>query len=285
MPGMNCSISLAVLRMAECEASASFRRPLRDRARRPAGSRPAPPAPRRAATGSAMQEIEPFWTPWLPAPRMTRGSAPPGTASTALRVAHQRLGAGAGREAHLDAARGVRRCQKRLRPGRVVAIDKRALGAIDRKRLGIGDRPLIASGGPSFLDRALGQHAGAARLRADQHRQRVQRRKARDADRRLELGKAARRRLGRVGRQQRRARLRLVTCAWLAGVRRTASSSGRTSARPDRGARRLARASPASARERAGRRSLRGTSMSTSILAIVSSGRAIASAATSRSRP
>ena len=81
-----------------------------------------------------------------------------------LRVAHQRLGAGARREAHLDAARRVRRAEERLRPRRVVAVDEDGLGAVDRQRLRVGDEPAdreleVAA----LLDRALGHHARAAR--------------------------------------------------------------------------------------------------------------------------
>ena len=127
-----------------------------------------------------------------------------------LRVAHQRLGAGAGGEPHLDAARGVGGAEERLRPGRVVAVDEDLLGAVDRQRLGVGDeavdRELEVA---PLLDRALGHHAGPARLRADEERDRVQRRVAGDADGRLDLGEAARRRLGRVGREQRRALLQV----------------------------------------------------------------------------
>ena len=50
---------------------------------------------------------------------------------------------------------------------------------------------------------------GSARLRADEDRQRVQRRVARDADGRLELGEAARGRLGGVGGEQRRVLLQV----------------------------------------------------------------------------
>ena len=120
-----------------------------------------------------------------------------------LRVAHQRLGAGAGREPHLDAARGVGGAEERLRPRRVVAVDEDLLGAVDGQRLGVGDEPAdrelqIAP----LLDRALGHHARATGLRADEQRDRVQRRIAGDADGRLELGEAAGRRLGRVGGEQ-----------------------------------------------------------------------------------
>ena len=121
-------------------------------------------------------------------------------------VAHQRLRAGTRGEPHLHAARGIRRTEERLRPWRVVTVDEHRFGAVDRQRLGIGDeaadRELEV---PPFLDRALRHHAGTPGLRPDEQRDRVQRRVARDADRRLELGEAARRCLRRVGRQERRA--------------------------------------------------------------------------------
>ena len=127
-----------------------------------------------------------------------------------LRGPHQRLRAGAGREAHLHAARRVRRAEERLRPGRVVAVDEHRLGAVDGERLGVGDeaadRELEVA---SLLNRALRHHAGATGLRADENRERVQRRVARDADRRLDLGEPAAGGLGRVGGEQRRALLQI----------------------------------------------------------------------------
>ena len=60
-----------------------------------------------------------------------------------------------------------------------------------------------------LLDRALRQHAGPPGLRADEDRDRVQRRVARDADGRLDLGEAARGRLGGVGREQGRVLLQV----------------------------------------------------------------------------
>ena len=122
-----------------------------------------------------------------------------------LGVAHQRLRAGPGSEAYLDAAAGVGGGQKGLRPRRVVAVDKGALAAVDRERLRVGGQPLDAQAQPErLLDRALGEHAAAARLRADENGQRVEGRGARHAHRRLDLGEAAQRRLGRVRGQQRR---------------------------------------------------------------------------------
>ena len=122
----------------------------------------------------------------------------------ALGRPHQRLGAAARGEAHLDAARGVRRAQERLRPRRVVAVDEDGLGAVDGERLGVGDEPAdreleVAA----LLDRALRHHARPPGLRADEQRDRVQRRVARDADGRLDLGEPARGGLGGVGREQR----------------------------------------------------------------------------------
>ena len=120
-----------------------------------------------------------------------------------LRVTHQRLRAAAGREPHLHAPRGVGGGEECLRPRRVVAVDEHRLRAVHRQRLGVRHEPLhgqleIAA----FLDRALRHHAGAAGLRADEQRDRVERRVAGDSDRRLELGEAARRRLGGVGGEQ-----------------------------------------------------------------------------------
>ena len=100
--------------------------------------------------------------------------------------------------------------EERLRPRRVVAVDEHRLGAVHRQRLGVRDEALDREPQVQpLLDRALRQHAGPAGLRADEDRDRVQRRVARDADRRLELGEAARRRLGRVGGEQRRVLLQV----------------------------------------------------------------------------
>ena len=127
-----------------------------------------------------------------------------------LRVAHERLRPGAGREAHLHAARRVRRPQERLRPRRVVAVDEHRLGAVHRERLRVGheaaDRELEVA---ALLDRALRHRSGASGLRSDEERDRVQRRVARHADRRLHLGEAAPRRLGRVGGEESRALLEI----------------------------------------------------------------------------
>ena len=98
--------------------------------------------------------------------------------------------------------------EERLRPRRVVAVDEDRLRAVHRQRLGVrdeaADRELEVA---SLLDGALRHHAGPARLRADEQRDRVQRRVAGDADRRLHLGEPAARGLGRVGGEQRRALL------------------------------------------------------------------------------
>ena len=164
-----------------------------------------------------------------------------------LRVAHQRLGAGARGEPHLDAARGVGGAEERLRPRRVVAVDEDLLGAVDRERLGVGDEPVdreleVAP----LLDRALGHHAGPPGLRADEQRDRVQRRVARDADGGLDLGEAARR---RPRRRRRRAAPGSPSGSSRApgsparGGR--AASSARTSARRGRAGRRRGRASQA----------------------------------------
>jgi len=69
-PGMNCSISLADLRICECDASASLpaatSSPSIDASRFSASTARTPPG---SDSGSAMHEIDPFCTPWLPAPR------------------------------------------------------------------------------------------------------------------------------------------------------------------------------------------------------------------------
>ena len=126
----------------------------------------------------------------------------------ALRVAHQRLRAGARGEAHLHAARRVGGAEERLRPWRVVAVDEDRLGAVDGEGLRVrdeaADRELEV---PPLLDGALRHDAGTTRLRADEERDRVQRRVASHADGRLHLREAAPRRLGRVGREQRGALL------------------------------------------------------------------------------
>ena len=100
--------------------------------------------------------------------------------------------------------------RKRLRPGRVVAVDEHRLGAVDRERLRVrGDALDRELQRPPLFDRALRQHARPPGLGADEDRHRVQRRVARDADRRLDLGETARRRLGGVGREQRRVLLQV----------------------------------------------------------------------------
>ena len=127
-----------------------------------------------------------------------------------LGVSHQRLGPGPRREAHLHASRRVGRAEERLRPGGVVAVDEDGLGPVHREGLGVGDEP--ADGElevPPLLDRALRQHPGPAGLRADEERDRVQRRVAGDADGRLDLGEPASRRLRRVGGEQGRALLQV----------------------------------------------------------------------------
>jgi len=61
-----------------------------------------------------------------------------------------------------NAARGVSRCEKSLRPGRIVAVDKTLLRAIDRHGFGIGCKPGHADFQLfGFLDRALEQNAAA----------------------------------------------------------------------------------------------------------------------------
>ena len=128
----------------------------------------------------------------------------------ALRVAHERLRAAAGGEAHLDAARGVGGGEQRLRPGRVVAVHEDRLGAVDGERLRVRHEPLDGElEVPPLLHGALGHDAGSAGLRADEDRERVQRRVARHTDRRLDLGEAAQGRLGGVGGEQGRVLLQV----------------------------------------------------------------------------
>ncbi len=71
MPGMNWSISLAVLRISEWEASASLpeatSKPSIMAIRFSAKTARTPPG---SDSGSAMQLMDPFCVPWLPAPRV-----------------------------------------------------------------------------------------------------------------------------------------------------------------------------------------------------------------------
>ena len=128
----------------------------------------------------------------------------------AFGLAHQRLRAPTGGEPNLHAARGVGRGEQGLRPRRVVSVDEHRFGPVHRQCLRVGDETLDReSQVQALLDRALGHHAGAPGLRADQQGDRVQRRIPRDADGRLELGEAPRGCLGRVGGQQRRVFLQV----------------------------------------------------------------------------
>ena len=127
-----------------------------------------------------------------------------------LGLAHQRFRAAARGEAHLDAARGVRGREERLRPRCVVAVDEHGLGAVYRERLGVGHEP--QDGEPqvqALLDRALGEDTRPAGLRADEDRERVQRGVAGDADRRLHLGEPAGGGLRGIGGEQRRVLLQV----------------------------------------------------------------------------
>ena len=128
----------------------------------------------------------------------------------ALGVAHQRLGAATGGEPHLHAAGGVGRGEEGFRPRRVVAVHEDRLRPVHRQRLRVRDEPLdreleVAA----LLDRTLRHHPRTSGLRADQDRDRIQRRVARDAHRRLHLGEAPRRRLGGVRGQQSRVLLQV----------------------------------------------------------------------------
>ena len=128
----------------------------------------------------------------------------------ALRVAHQRLRAGAGGEAHLHASRCVGGRQKRLRPGRVVTVGEHRFGAVHGEGLGVRDEaPDGELQVPALLDGALRHHTRAAGLGADEERDRVQRCVARDTHGRLHLGEPPGCRLGRIGREQRRVLLQV----------------------------------------------------------------------------
>ena len=203
-------------------------------------------------------------------------------------MAHQRLGAAARREAHLDAARRVRRGEERLRPRRVVAVDEDRLGAVDRERLGVGDeaadRELEV---PPLLDRALGHHARAARSAS--RRGARSRSAARSARRRpSSRPRRIRARAASAASAASSAGLsfRFVTCAWLRGRAPRAQLLQREHQldrveQPD-DAGELARASaraPAGRARRGARRRRRACARARS------SGSAVASAATSRSSP
>ena len=161
MPGRNCPISFAVLRISECEAMASF--PDATSRSSQAASTFSPRiarVPPGTASTSATHEIEPFCTPCEPGGAHGREAARLEVEHREpLRGAHERLGARARGEAHLDSAGGVGGAEERLRPRRVVAVDEDGLGAVDRERLGVGDeaadRELQV---PPLLDRAL-RHA------------------------------------------------------------------------------------------------------------------------------
>ena len=129
-----------------------------------------------------------------------------------------------------------------------------------------------------LLDRALRHHARPAGLRADEDRDRVQRRVARDADRRLDLGEAARRGLGRVGGEQRRVLLQVRDVRLVRGRPPRAQLLQREHQLDRVEHARSTRASRAGVRPRERRTSsARGTSTSTSRRAISSSASAAAS--------
>ena len=220
MPGRNCPISFAVLRIAEWDAMASL--PGRDLEVEPGGDHVLG-EDRARPTGNGEDERDAGDRAVLHALRA--GSADHGKAArleiehrVALRVTHQRLGAGARGEAHLDPPRCVRGREERLRPGRVVPVCEDRLGAVDRERLGVGDeaadRELEVA---ALLDGALRHHPGPARLRSHEQRNRVQRRVPRHPDRRLHLCEAARGGLGGVGREQRRVLLQVRDVGLVAG--------------------------------------------------------------------
>jgi hypothetical protein len=125
------------------------------------------------------------------------------------------------REAYADARNAF--------DGGVVAVDEHRLRSVDRQRLRVRDEAL--DGEPqvqALLDGTLRHDSGPAGLRADEDRDGVQRGVARYADRRLDLGEAARRGLGRIRGEQRRILLqvrhvRLVRRAGARSFRRTSA--------------------------------------------------------------
>ena len=121
----------------------------------------------------------------------------------ALRRAHQDLGARARCKTHLEAARGVRGGEQRLRPRCVIAVEEDPLGAVDRDGLGVGRESAQAELELRLLfDRALREGAGSRDLAADQESEGDQRRVAEDGHRGLELAEAERHRARRVGGDQ-----------------------------------------------------------------------------------
>ena len=205
VPGRNCPINFAVLRIAECDAIASLpdATSRSSQAARTFSARIArvPPGHRQHERDAGDRAVLDALRACRPhdrdAPRLEIEHREP------LGVPHQRLGACPGRESHLDAARGVRGCEKRLRPRRVVAVREDPLRAVHRKRLRVGDeaanRELEIA---ALLHCALRHHSGPTGLRADEQGQRVKRRVARDPHRRLELVEAAASGLRRVGGEQ-----------------------------------------------------------------------------------
>ena len=123
----------------------------------------------------------------------------------ALGGAHERLRAAAARDPHLEAARGVGGAEKGLGPGRVVAVDEGALGAVHGDRLGVGGEAMEGELElHGLLDGALRERPAGADLRADEHGQRVGGRVAVHGHRGLDLAEAEGDRGGGVGGQQQR---------------------------------------------------------------------------------
>ena len=132
--------------------------------------------------------------------------------------AHQQLGRGAGGAARLDPARSIGGGEERLRPGRVVAIHERCLGAVDRHRLGVrGEAGHADAQLFRLLDRALEQHAAAAHRGTDGAGHRIGPGIGGDAHRRLDLVEAERDRDGGIGRQLQRVVLGIGDVRLVAG--------------------------------------------------------------------
>ena len=136
--------------------------------------------------------------------------------------AHQQLGAGAGGAAHLDAARGIGGGEEGLGPGRVVAVDEGALGAVDRDRLGIGgeaghaDLQLLR-----LLAGALEQRPRAADRGADRSRRRALDQALRETRIVVSISsKPSATAIAASAASCSGSSLALVTCAWLPGVLR-----------------------------------------------------------------
>ena len=110
-----------------------------------------------------------------------------------LGCAHQYLGTGTGREAHLEAAGRVGRREQRLRPRRVIPVKEDTLGAVDRHGLRVSREATEAELELGLLlDAALCQCARGRHLTTDQQRERHQRGVAQHGHGRLELAEPER---------------------------------------------------------------------------------------------